>query len=374
MSTKTGTVTFHNSYNYGSVLQAYALQRVQELNGYDNEIINYIYDYDMRQYKIFRTYLYKNNPKSLISDLIFLYKNLSRRKKYKEFQRKNLKMTKQEFHSSDEITKIVHQYDAFICGSDQIWNSSCTKKVVPAYFLQFAKNTSKRKIAYAPSVAHAIVEEQYKDEFKSKLKNLDSISVRETSSVNLIKEVSEKEVVQVLDPTLLLDMTEYEKIMEPIQSPREYILFYSLEKNHEMFEYVKRLSKKMNLNVIYFSKKNILSFRKGLNMYSYGPGEFLYLLRNAKYIVTNSFHATAFSVIFKKKFVTFTTARSYPRMVDFLSLIDLQNRIYTKSINIDDDINYSKVMEVLNREKKRSLIYLISNLEKCKGEQKNDMQ
>lgn len=363
MTIKTGTITFHCSLNFGSVLQTFALQKMQQKLGVDNEVINYIYDNDARRYELFRTHLYKSNPLYFVADLLTLSMTKRRKAAYDKFNERFIRTTEEEFHESEEIRKIVDRYDAVICGSDQIWNTYATKQVVPAFFLDFAKDSDKLRVAYAPSLGRATIESQNIDDFEYYLRNIDRISVREKSSVLVVKQLTDKEVMQVLDPVLLLETNDYDEIITPVDIDGKYIFYYALEKNRTITEYVAKLAENSGFTVVYFSKWK-LPFKKGFNIFTCDPGQYLYLLKNAEYVVTNSFHGTAFSVLFQKQFVTFTTQHSYPRMVDLLKIIGLEDRIQKGKLDINSIIDYEYVQEQLIKEKEKSIAYLINSLKR----------
>lgn len=360
---KTATITFHCSYNYGSALQAYALQQIQLKNGIDNHIIDFVYTYDMKRYNLFRTHYYLTSPLNFIRDLVKLKSNFRRKKSYQKFLQDHLIVTESRFYSDDAIKPIVDQYDAFICGSDQIWNPACTNGAVPAYFLSFAQGHAKRTISYSPSIGHGKIEDKYKPEFKNCLKFVDIISVREPSSVSSVQELTNKKVVSVLDPTLLLDAADYEAIVKKFSLPSEYIFLYALENNIDMIRHVSELVTKYRLPLVYFSRNNKISMPfESINIFEYGPSEFLYAIKNAKFVITNSFHATVFSVVFEKKFTTFTTQKSGSRMVDFLSMLQLENRLFDRHTDIESNIDYNSSHKILENERERSVRFLLDSI------------
>ncbi|WP_320041038.1 polysaccharide pyruvyl transferase family protein [uncultured Desulfobacter sp.] len=363
---KTGTITFHCSHNFGSTLQTFALQTVLVKNGIDNTVINYVYEFDMRNYSLFRKHLYLKNPKSLLADIIRFNIRRRRKKNYEAFIAKHIKMTIKEYRSCEDMRELTDQYDTFIAGSDQIWNASCTAGVVPAYFLDFVEGSGAHTVAYSPSIGHAEIQPKYQDDFKKYLKNINIISVREKSTIEEVKKLTAKPVVSVMDPTLLLCAKEYEAVMVPVDAPFKYIFYYVLEPNFEMDNYVRSLSEKYKLKVIYFSHKKT-SFPHGeLSIFPYGPGEFLYLIKNASYVVTNSFHASIFSVLFRKKFITYTTKLSYPRMIDFLGSLGLSERINNEAVRIQDPIDYEETELLLKIEREKSITFLITSLKREK--------
>lgn len=355
---KIGTITFHNSYNYGSVLQAFALQTFLKKEGYQSEIIDFEFGKDYRQYKLFRTYLYLHQPKSFFADLYRLRKNIKRKKSFQDFQNKYLNLTSCHYKNGDDMSDLNKEFDAFICGSDQIWNLECTRELVPAYFLDFASQ-DKLKIAYAPSIASASFDGD-KERLKELIGRLDYVSVREASTIKNVKEYTSKNVENVVDPTLLLEFSDYKQIeAESENLPEKYIFFYQLEDDEfKMAKWCKALAEKYNLPIIYIYKDRINVLKKDIYCFGVTPSKFLTLIDNATYVVTNSFHATVFSIIFEKKFCTFPTRNSSSRMRDLLTNIGLENRIWSNLFQINDTIDYEDVKRNLNNFSEYSKKYL----------------
>lgn len=160
-----------------------------------------------------------------------------------------------------------------------------------------------------------------------------------------------------MDPTLLLKKDDYEEILESIQET-DYIFVYMLENNDELLAYVKKMSIHTGLKVIYISKKQYKNISNAKNVYGASPKSFLTYIKNADFIITNSFHATVFSIIFEKKFVTFKTKKSFARMVDLLEKLELTDRLYNDEFEINNHINYSIVEKNLNELRSESIKYL----------------
>lgn len=359
---KIGIITFHCSYNYGSVLQAFALKTLLEKKKYVVNVIDFIYKKDFEQYNLFRTSVYSKNPKFFIGDILFLKKNYKRKRNFEIFAKKYFNLTKKKYYNYEDMKELNSEFDIFICGSDQIWNLDCTQGVEPAYFLKFV-NKDKLKIAYAPSLAHVKFAKNYDVDLKKAIKDLDYISVREESTLPLIQPLTEKKVSVVLDPTLLLNQKDYESIISQNKNKSEYIFVYMLEYSVELVKYCNEFSSKKGMKIIYIVN-NKFSGIKGKNAFGIGADKFLKYIKEANYIITNSFHATVFSIIFNKKFVTFTTKKSSSRMVDLLDKLGIPERIYNENFNIDKNIDYDMVQEKLIDMRKSSLEYLSKALKR----------
>lgn len=354
---KIGTITFHCSYNYGSALQTYALKTFLEKNmTYSVSVINFVYEIDFCQYRLFRIRKYLKHPWYFLLDIYFFKENKRRKQSFEMFAERYFNLTDKRYYNSNDMKELNQKFDVFICGSDQIWNLDCTQGVEPAYFLKFA-DKNKLKIAYAPSLAHVKFAKNYDEDLKEAIKDIDYISVREKSTLPLIQSLTEKKIEVVLDPTLLLDAEDYNSIVGKQSINEKYIFVYMLEYNASLVNYCNDFAKKHNIKVVYIANKKF-SGLKGENAFGVGPDMFLEYIKNAEYVVTNSFHATVFSIIFNKKFITFTTKKSSSRMVDLLNNLGIPERIYKTGFDISKEIDYKKVKINLNKMRKGSLEYL----------------
>lgn len=336
--------------NYGSVLQAYALQNYINSKGIRCDIINYLMPYDYEKYKLFRVGYYKSRPQTFVSDIIFLGKNIKRKNKFNEFRNKYLSITSKVYRNWNEMIPLNQSYDGFICGSDQIWNFDCTNGVDPAYFLKFA-DRNKVIAAYAPSMAQVEFNCTFENEISSLINRFDYISVREKSSKNFIEKLTNKPVQIVCDPTMLLPVSRYRSIEILPHEKKGYVFVYLLEYNAQLIRYANQISKEKNIPLIYISNISIKAgkqFSNGKGMYGIGPEEFLGYIDACEYLITNSFHATVFGILMHKRFITFKTTKSYPRLVDLLARLKLEKRIYSEKNAIDDTIDYNFVDKMLD--------------------------
>ncbi|MBD5540670.1 MAG: polysaccharide pyruvyl transferase family protein [Lachnospiraceae bacterium] len=369
---RVGIITFHCSYNYGSALQTYALQCFVENLNYDVEIIDYVLNSDFEHYKLFRRALYKTNRKAFVADLIFLLPHIKRRNSFKRFVKSRLHLTNGSYSSLDmpeKLQELNNRFDIFVCGSDQIWNIDCTNGVVPPFFLSFADD-NKLKIAYAPSLSHVGFRMDVQDEMKKLIEGLDWISIREESTLSYVQSLTTKDVKVVLDPTLILDSQYYYCLIDKIKKESgKYIFVYMLEPNQELIEYCDEMCKKKNIKMYYITSRGYRGFKTGHNLYGISPEEFLYYIANAQYVITNSFHATVFSILFNKQFCTFETEKSNSRMVDLLEKLNITERLYHSQFDIEKSIDYLSVMDKLDNLRKDSIEYLTNAL---KGGNKNE--
>lgn len=357
---KIAIITFQYAHNYGSVLQAYALKTLLENKGYKVSVIDFIHKKDYGQYKLFRKKYYCKHPWGIILDVMYLKQNKSRIKHFKNFVNENLNLTSKQYFNSKNMEELNEIFDIFICGSDQIWNLDCTRGVEPAYFLKFVDN-NKLKIAYAPSLSHEKFSKDYSEDFREALKNIDYISIREKSTLPLIEKLTNKTVNVVLDPTLLLEKKYYEKLIPKNNLKKEkYIFVYMLEYNKDLIKYCNKYSKVNGIKLIYITDRryNGMNIIKGENAFEAGPNRFLEYILDAELIITNSFHATVFSIIFHKQFIVFRTKRSSSRMKDLLLSLGINGCMYDEKLNINTIIDYTKIDKRLSNLRKNSLLYL----------------
>ena len=147
---KVGIITFHASENFGSVLQAFAMQHILEKFGYDSDIIDFILESDMQQYKVFRVGTYKRRPAAFLIDVMYYRRNKQRKINFELFSTNFLKISSKRYYAGkSNLLEVNKDYDIFICGSDQIWNLNCLGRMVPEFFLSFADDL-KKKIAFSP--------------------------------------------------------------------------------------------------------------------------------------------------------------------------------------------------------------------------------
>jgi len=293
---KTATISFHASHNYGSNLQAYALQQVLLALGHENRILNFRTE---RQKDLYTVFTKRRGLKYFIKNLSHLFYYFPLRKAYirfEDFINNKLLLTK-EFRTEEELENAEFDYDAYISGSDQIWNP------VPAdfdwsFYLPFVK--SGKRISYATSFGQsaAIGNVEIQKKITTYLKAYDFISVREKRAAeNVLKLIGEKPSI-VLDPTLLLSKDSWLDLIKGQKRiiNKDYIFFYTLFADPKRMAIVKKMSKLLNLPVVVSNFSNQYDvINPFIKRYDSGPLEFLTLIRDAKLVIVSSFHGTVFS-------------------------------------------------------------------------------
>ena len=320
---KTLTITLHDTDNCGSSLQAFALQHFLITHGIDNEIIDYVPSYTQNNGSPFKTF---------IRNIIFRKSYLQRRKKFQNFINKNLKLTKRKYKTYQELENNPPQADIYITGSDQLWNNSYACGNDPAFYLGFVNKEDTQKISYAVSIGKCNVNENDLKLVKEYGNDFKWISLREKINVKDVEKVVNKvPIVHVCDPVLLNDAKEYDKIKKFRIIEEKYILVYVAQaiNKAELNRIVKEIAKKDGLKIVfigtYRSKCDCDFHVKDMD-----PGDFLSLIYNAEYIISNSFHATMFSLIYNKQFIAILPKENGNRISEILELTNLENHAFGK--------------------------------------------
>lgn len=331
---KIATITFGYSQNLGALLQAYALREYIETLGHKCDIIKFK-DFDNRPFETVK------GIKDGFSDILYFFDCKKKIKKINLFREKYLRFTDKFYYNTEEMTELNSIYDAFIAGSDQIWNVH--KGIVDEFFLSFADNTSK-KIAYSASFGISKLPQEYVDGVKKGLSRFDSISVRESTGVKITKELTGKEYPQTLDPVFLKPVDEWEAICGERKIKEKYIFVYPTQITKELTETVKAAKKQYGIKV--YSLFDFFGVDKVVK--DADPIDFLNYIKNAELIIASSFHATAFSIIFNKNLRVVPHSNTGSRVVDLLNDLKLSLKCVVDMENLNfDEFSYKKANEML---------------------------
>lgn len=356
------TLTCHDVYNYGASLQAFALQQYLLSEGHDTSIIDYKPDYLNTRYRL-SWYVPNTSPhyKKCTSNILFKafyvirryllqLRTNSRRLAFDRFTNNYLKLTSR-YSNYIELCRTPPPAEVYIVGSDQIWNNDpLLNGWDAAFFLKFGTNNT-RRISYAASFGST---KECPDIMVDWIRSLDAVSIREESALSLIKDTGINAKV-VCDPVFLLTKEEWIKKLDLKTCPHDYILIYNLSgDNLIMINQAKELATKFNLKIHYIINDHKL--RGVNNVKGVGPKEFLEEILNASFIFSDSFHATAFSLIFNKRFFTynFRSEGASQRMKNLLSWLELL-KVYNPSAIVDNllmQIDYSdKLTDMISKSK-----------------------
>lgn len=326
-----GILTFHASHNYGSMLQAYALQQTVLSMGYKCEIINFRTE---RQKQMFRPDYCSGNLIERLKRLIVQFPHLKetwgKYKLFEKFLHEDLILSEQEYSTIEELEYGNLKYDYYISGSDQIWNTDCFDFDI-AYYLPFVHRG--KLIAYAPSMGATPESSKFIDiDIASLLDRYDKISVREPRTAQFIRGKYNKEVITVIDPTLLLPINHWKSLIaaKPIIDG-DYIFLYSPKFNsfENVYKLAEDISKRYGLKVILSRNHKYLCDKKRWRQFSIkadiGPKEFLNLIKNARIVCCDSFHAVVFSIILQVPFLVMDGMND-SRISNLLEMVGLENR------------------------------------------------
>lgn len=368
---KVGIITMHCPLNYGAVLQAYALQTYIESLGHQVEIIDYRPEYIMLPTRL--SYIgdrkYRQNIILRIAYLgLKVFPRIRVSKNFYGFLHKYIHLSSQKYMSLKSLAENAPDYDIYICGSDQIWNVYLPNGNDDAYFLSFAGD--KPKMSYAASMSmDGSFDEETTKRFAKLLNDFCAISVREDVAVGQLAFLNRK-IEHVLDPVFLLnkEMWIQNLCLDNGDRNDKYILIYPMGDGQSVFRQAKRLSEITGLPVYSISQSNKIPtfIKKNYN----GPKveDFVGLIKNATYVVTNSFHGTAFSIIMKKNFWACSIKNTSSRIKSLVRVVGLENRLLADddtTRNLTEQINYLNIENNLNKAVLHSKQFIIDSLASC---------
>ena len=277
---------------------------------------------------------------------------------FSEMREKHLNLSVEKYLSSDELINNPPHYKYYISGSDQVWNPYFKKKIGNSYFLDFATDNS-IKIAYAASIAEKVPDE-LNDEYFSLINDFDYISVRESSAKKYLNTLTDKDIYVTLDPTFLLNTEQWNRFIKESFIKEDYIFVYDIEENNELVKLTNRISEKYGYKVISYGSSK--KFNMGVKSFKYdSPIEFLNYVKNAKLVLSTSFHGVAFAIIFNKPFYSIPHKTRGSRMIDTLNLLELHERIIYQNDDLKDvdfELDYSSANQILEIQKNVSIKYL----------------
>ncbi|MBP3627788.1 MAG: polysaccharide pyruvyl transferase family protein [Clostridia bacterium] len=335
---KTGIITFPTAINYGTALQAAALGNALASYGNDVSFLDHrcpLIDQSNSIFNLSEIF----DIKYTLAHLINLDVSIKRKQKFKSFQKKYIPLAEDN----------PDAYDVLVAGSDQIWNYNLTDDDF-YYFLDFKKNNNK-KVSYAGSFGIAEVDEKYHQKLKRLFLDFDHISVREKQAANIINNIAGIDVPVVVDPTLLLNKSQWEEMAKGTSSDSKYIFVYTVFNDEKLWDFAEKLSKDTGLPIktISYSK---LHRHNAIYDYTAGPSEWLGYIKDADYVVTNSFHGVAFSINFKKNF--FFNIPANAKSVGS-RLLDITNRYGFESRNLSGklsfELNFEKCDALLEQDR-----------------------
>lgn len=365
MQEKVLLTTVFTGYNYGSSLQALAGKQILEKTGYECELIklkSLVKGRDIRFGKLM----------TILLRSLFMKKNTL--KTYEKSYNKTLiDETESKFFAfTDEYLKpeemswkslkyIATESVACFSGSDQIWNST-TLYVDPLYYLRFAPRN--KRVALAPSFGRDYIAEYNNKKIAKWINDYKFLSVREESGVKLIKELTGRDAQHLLDPTLIINSTEWRKILQIKEMPKTYILAYFLDvPSKEAKQGLKKLKEMLGYEIIAIPYR-FDDMQYCDSMISAGPKEFVELVANARVVCTDSFHGTAFSINMHTPFFTYereygSATKQSERVLSILKQVDMLNRFQPKNVSEElENLDFEYSDEILNTERLKAYNYV----------------
>lgn len=341
-------LTIHRLNNFGSAFQAMALCEYLNSLGHDAEILDYHPDY------------YKGNKfKNIIGRILFRKMYLNRERKFAEFVKNYIPVSKQSFKTYDEVKKDHPTADVYVAGGDQLWNYYHICGNDDTYKLTFWNG---RKISYGTSLGGRYFSQENVNDLCEKIKDFESLSVRESQSVILLNE-NNISAEWVVDPVMLLPVKRYEKMIVNPKEKVKYAFVYLVAASKLLDEAVEYLSKVCGLKIIVYAglghKCKCDSQKRELS-----PEEVIGYIHNAEIVLSSSFHATVFSLLFRKKFaVILPDEHTNERLFDLLNWTMLEKTIIKKSDDLKNIVNdrefyNEKTFEIIDKRISQSKNYI----------------
>lgn len=376
MNRKIGILSVYN-HNYGSILQAYALQQVLENMGHDTEILVYKKTNYVRQAARLLYYpLLKATAKRVWKDVYckFFHRDIyggvlaGRETAFCEFIRKNMHFS-ETYIGRSALIRACDNYDCFVLGSDQVWNPM---NLGGDYYTMTFIGSEKKKVTYAPSFGVARIPKNQEKKTKQYLERIDFISVREPEGQKIVAYLTGRTAEVVVDPTLLVDREFWDLRKGGRLISDSYILCYFISPNPSYRKFSENLRKKTGLKIV--SIPHVDEFvRSDVGYADYepteiGPFQFINLIANAAYVCTDSFHGSVFSAIYERTFFTFTRYQNdekdstNSRLYSFLKMTGLEDRLFRPDQPLQDrdfiSMEFSSAKERMEGCRRRSMDYL----------------
>lgn len=358
-------VTMHRGNNYGSALQTFALSEKIKEFGCDAVILDYIPDrINEKQYflnafkKLLSPCLSFHDRYLILRGLVYI---LDSKICYDRFFKENLRLTK-KYNGIESVFKDIPFADIYLTGSDQVWNSVYNRGIDPVFFLSFAPE-DKPKSSYSASFGREKLEEWELDETKAMLKRYNNISVRERSALDVLKSIGIFDGQCVLDPTFLLNRDDWRKRLVSHGEKNKYVLIYSVEPDkHSIIKIARSIADKIGAKVymVEWGKRPYPGVDKMLGILD--PLMLIDYFDKAEFIVASSFHGTALSINLNKQFISIAPAKFETRVRSILSIAGLEDRLIASSDfvidMISENIDYHKVNDLIDAQRKESVHYL----------------
>lgn len=335
----------HKVINAGSALQTYALLTTVKNLGFKGEIIDYEYPNEYHRQLRKQNHI---NPILLLFLRIryyLLYRKTKQKRKYEKFWADHYTLSS-SYHTKEELMANPPAYDIYLTGSDQVWNP-CNIGLDLSFFSCFSKTDN--RISYASSFAVRDLPDEAKEAYANELRQFKAISVREQSGASLVRTICNKEAFVACDPTMLLHAEEYLELINglPRSIKKRYVLVYALDYAFNPYPAIDQIAKKvqkaLDVDIVYLLANSVDHYKLGRSITDAGPCNFLELIYHADFIVTSSFHGTAFSLIFRRPFISIAPPPSHndERITSLLKNVGAEEQIVYNDGNLPEKLHLS---------------------------------
>lgn len=362
---KIDIITLHRVRNYGSSLQTLATQQILEKLGCQAEIIDY-YPERYTSFGLLKRLKYKSdklakNPILLFgARVIISFSYIKKKIVFDSFLKRYIKMTPKTYRSEKELLDDMPVADAYCTGSDQVWNSHWNEGVDRPLYLSFVPE-NKYRFSYAASIGNSELSKNEAEEVKPMLALYKHITVRENTGIDIMNSMGLNNVQQMLDPTLLFKGEQWQKYTSDRFKNKKYVVTYNLHHDKRIDDYAMKVAQANGLKVYNITYNIHDIIRKGTIKWCPKIEEYLGLIRDAQYVITDSFHATVFSILFNKKFMVIYPEQASSRIRSILELLNLQDRGCEDMPDVKQvmkDIDFSNIDNILDIERERAVTYL----------------
>ncbi len=351
---KIGIITCGKEPNYGACLQALATQHKVTNMGYEAELMNYSF----MEEKLYSP-LKQKTLRSFVSSTLFYPLRKSLHTAFLNFRKKHMKYSSKQLFTPEDFARVASDYDAFLIGSDQVWNPDLGIDT-NITLLRFYEN-GPRRLSYASSFGVSSLSKERELVYKEALNKFEHISTREETGKTLVNNITGRESVISLDPTMLLDANEWSKYEEKSGLDEPYVLIYDMRHSQKVMDTAKKLAEIKGCKVVALSRI-VIQDKKIRTLYGISPGQFLDLFKNAEAVVTDSFHGTVFSITYQKEFYSYCSRQGMKigsRITNILKSLGLSERLIHDGAEVEfSEISYDSVTELLKKMREVSLGYL----------------
>lgn len=351
---KLALITLHDVKNYGSALQTYATQEYFKKLGFTVEVIDY-----RRSWETPLGYWFALTEKSIagmLRNVLYFPSKIPQYFRFKSFIESKINLSPNTYHSKKDFLDNPIEADVYCTGSDQVWNSGWNNGVIPAYFLDFVDKKENKKISFAASFGSSKLSDDDKNIIKPLLEKYDYITVRESGSVKMLKEVFNIDSTEILDPTLQFNGDFWKALCNRERMIAEdYVLLIQLNRSGDFNKFSVQFAKHKNIKLVRLCLRIDQIFMPGKAIVIPEVVDYIRLIRDAEYVLTDSFHAISFCLNLNKQFYVYYPTKYSERLKSILDITGLSNRVISKNLAIQDPdnvIDYVPVNVLLDKKRK----------------------